>query len=220
MTCDIKDVATGQAECTNPNGDLPDYKAFSDTCHQGEDTEEWEPNSLRRLTVTLKKPLPVSLEGLSRNILTHGGCGMCSAHQVAKAELAPLPRCAAPESDQIFSMLDQLAQHQPIFKRTGGTHAAGWFSSQAPVVFEDVGRHNCVDKLVGHFLLANQLPKLSTGVLVLSGRLGFELVFKAYRARIPWIISLGAPTSMSVEFAKQQGIGLIAFANRTRYNIY
>ena len=85
---------------------------------------------------------------------------------------------------------------------------------------EDVGRHNCVDKLVGHFLLVNQLPKLSTGVLVLSGRLGFELVFKAYRARIPWIISLGAPTSMSVEFAKQQGIGLIAFANGKRYNIY
>ncbi len=119
-------------------------------------------------------------------------------------------------------MMAELARQQPIFQRTGGTHAAGWFSHDGAEshVFEDVGRHNCVDKLVGHFLLADQLHKLSNGVLLLSGRLGFELVFKAYRAGIPWIVSLGAPTSMSVEFAKQKGVGLIAFASHKRYNRY
>ena len=110
---------------------------------------------------------------------------------------------------------------QPTFERTGGLHATGLFTAggELVVVREDVGRHNAMDKVVGRALLDGRLP-FAGHVLCVSGRLSFELVQKAARAGAPILVAVGAPSSLAVALAAEQGITLCGFARRGSMNVY
>jgi FdhD protein len=108
-----------------------------------------------------------------------------------------------------------------LFSKTGGLHGAGLFnrSGDALAVREDVGRHNAVDKLVGWAALNRHLP-LSETVLVVSGRLGFEIVQKAAMAGISHLVAVSAPSNLAVDLARRMGMTVIAFVRGDRANVY
>ena len=148
-------------------------------------------------------------------------CGVCGKESIADVLTeagAPAPAFRVP-LEVVRRFPDRLREEQPGFARTGGLHAAGLFEVDGTrvVVREDVGRHNAVDKAVGSILLGSgPMP----GVLVLSGRIGFELVQKAAVSGIGLVVAVGAPTSLAVRLAEDSGIGLVGFTRPDRCVVY
>ena len=135
-----------------------------------------------------------------------------------------LPRIAPVECrPALFEALpDRLRAAQTLFEATGGIHAAGIFSldGEPLCVREDIGRHNAVDKVIGHFVLRDELP-LPDRILVVSGRAGFELVQKALKAAHSGDgLSVGAASSVAVDMATAAGMTLYSFAGRGRGNLH
>lgn len=160
---------------------------------------------------------------LRRNVYTTSSCGICGvgsidAIRVGQDDLDDPVRISA---DVIARLPAAMRSAQRVFDRTGGLHAAARFDADGGLLDlrEDVGRHNAVDKLIGHAGLTGALP-LSGQVLMLSGRVAFEIVQKALRARIPVIAAVSAPTSLAVEAAARVGMTLVGFVRDDRMNIY
>jgi FdhD protein len=152
--------------------------------------------------------------------LVNSACGVCGTDTVQDV-LAAAPPHADVELAlaTLLSLPDALREQQPGFERTGGLHAAGLFEADGrPVVVrEDVGRHNAVDKVVGSRILAGApMPP----VLVLSGRIGFELVQKAVVSGIAAIVAVGAPTSLARSLAEDAGLVLAGFTRPERCVVY
>ena len=173
----------------------------------------------------LPADLPLNLQGLDRHAYVSSSCGVCgktSLDQVYRALPFPeLPRRRPVAVDALYSLPERLRERQRHFASTGGIHAAGLFDSTGePVtVREDVGRHNALDKLIGHHYLAGTLP-LTEHILVLSGRASFELIQKAAMAGLRTVISVGAPSSLAVDLAEDQGITLCGFVRPGSLNAY
>jgi FdhD protein len=110
---------------------------------------------------------------------------------------------------------------QETFDRTGGLHAAGIFDLDGNLIVlrEDIGRHNAVDKVLGHCFLKNVFP-LEQHILMVSGRASFEIVQKALAARVSIICAVSAPSSLAMEFARESGQTLVAFLREERMNVY
>ncbi|GAB3032287.1 sulfurtransferase FdhD [Nocardioides flavus (ex Wang et al. 2016)] len=146
-------------------------------------------------------------------------CGVCGKDSVADAlatrAAAPWPG-PRPGADVVRRLPGALRTHQTLFARTGGVHAAGLADADGTVlvVREDVGRHNAVDKVVGARVLAGRAP--AAACLVLSGRVGFELVQKAAASGIGSIVAVGAPTSLAARLAAEAGIDLWGFTSESR----
>ena len=155
-------------------------------------------------------------------------CGVCGKESIDELERlnqglpVVTPDGAAPVPvEQLEALPDRLRAAQALFDATGGIHAAGIFTPDGEqlCVREDVGRHNAVDKVIGHFVLLDAVP-LRDRILVVSGRAGFELVQKALRAAIPTMVSVGAASSLAVEMAAGAGMTLYSFAGRGRGNLH
>lgn len=146
-------------------------------------------------------------------------CGVCGKDSVADA-LATRPAAAwdgpRPDASVVRGLPDALRERQELFSRTGGVHAAGLAEADGTllVVREDVGRHNAVDKVVGARVLAG--APAAASCLVLSGRVGFELVQKAAASGIGSIVAVGAPTSLAARLAEEAGIELWGFTSPRR----
>ena len=172
------------------------------------------------VTVTLSSA-PDAEPGHRHTGLSAGSsaCGVCGKDSVAEAlAVTPGARWAGPLPGPaaVRRLPEALREQQKVFDRTGGVHAAGLFTAagEALVVREDVGRHNAVDKVSGARLLAGASP--AEACLVVSGRAGFELVQKAVTAGVGALVSVGAPTSLSVDLARTAGLALFGFTSASR----
>ena len=158
-----------------------------------------------------------------RGTLTTAACGLCGRTLIHDllARLAPAPPCTPFTRAFITDCVRELRAHQPSFERTGGLHAAGIArpGSGFLVVREDVGRHNAVDKAVGRLLLDGLLPAHG-GLLVVSGRVSFELVQKSLAAGLSGVVGVSAPSSLAVSTAARFGLLLCGFARAEGFNVY
>jgi FdhD protein len=173
------------------------------------------------VTVDLRRPYDPEL--LQRNFYTTSSCGVCGKASLDSIAVRCEPVTEGPQVAEavIVSLPERLREAQRVFDRTGGLHAAGLFDASGTLLElrEDVGRHNAVDKLVGHALLAGELP-LSERMLMVSGRLSFEIVQKAAVAGIPIVCAVSAPSSLAVDTGRRFGMTLVGFLRGSRFNIY
>ena len=149
-----------------------------------------------------------------------GGWRFPAGRVATRGRAAAAPSDSVPlDLETVLSLPERLREQQPGFSRTGGLHAAGLFTADGTpvVVREDVGRHNAVDKVVGSRILAAMpVPP----VLVLSGRIGFELVQKAVVSGVSAIVAVGAPTSLALSLAEDAGLVLVGFTRTQRCVVY
>jgi FdhD protein len=174
--------------------------------------------------VELAPDVPVSVANLERNFYTTSSCGICG-----KASLLALRTVCPPrvensfriDAQSLYELPGRLRESQGVFNRTGGLHGAGLFDNAGHLqaVREDVGRHNAVDKLIGAEFLADRTP-LRDCLLLLSGRASFELLQKALMGGLPMVASVGAPSSLAVEVAREFNIVLVGFLRESQFNIY
>jgi FdhD protein len=173
-------------------------------------------------TVEVEAP-GVDLGRLERNFYTSSSCGVCGKGALeAVAVSAPFVSSDLRMSlDLVAALPERLRSAQHAFEATGGLHATGLFDARGKVVAvrEDVGRHNAMDKVLGHALLADLLP-LARHALCVSGRLSFELVQKAAVAGCPIVVAVGAPSTLAVDLAANRGITLCGFVRDGRANVY
>jgi FdhD protein len=174
--------------------------------------------------VALRPGVVVDLARLSRHVFAASSCGICgkaSIDAIRASVLAAPARDVTIAPDVLRGLPDTLRAGQTVFGRTGGLHAAGLFdpgTGRMLVLREDVGRHNAVDKVIGHAVLTG-LP-LTRTILVISGRGGFEIVQKALVAGIPIVAAVSAPSSLAVDLARDLDQTLIGFLRGTRFVIY
>lgn len=164
-----------------------------------------------------------------RHFAVSASCGLCGKNSIADLLVtAPCIEQGTGDGDDvrfraatIYELPQRLRDAQAVFTHTGGVHAAGLFSSMGELVLlrEDVGRHNAVDKIIGHGLLHGDFP-YARHILMVSGRTSFEIIQKALLARIPCIAAISAPSSLAVELADSAGITLIGFLRDHSMNVY
>jgi FdhD protein len=177
------------------------------------------------VTVRLRRPVDATVVGeRTRSLVTSASCGLCGAASLDAVErdCAPLPDGPLLPVDVLVRLPDALRASQAVFERTGALHGSALFQPDGTRVAtrEDVGRHNAVDKLIGHAYLRGGLGPLRGLVLAVSGRVSFEIVQKAAVAGIPVIAAVSAPTSLAVDAARRLGVTLAAFVRGGGANVY
>lgn len=183
-------------------------------------SEAAEDNILR---VVLADGVELDLERLSRNLFSSSSCGLCGKASIDNilVQTAPLHDDVVVSVQTLYLLPQKLAAEQRAFGKTGGLHAAALAtpSGELRVVREDVGRHNAVDKVIGWALRQGLVP-LRAHILVVSGRVSFEVVQKAAVARVPVVCAISAPTSLAVELAERLGVTLVCFVRGETLNVY
>lgn len=163
-------------------------------------------------------------EQLQRNFLAASSCGICGKASIDSIRVRGIK---APNREfdinagTLCALPEKLRNHQAVFGRTGGLHAAAAFTSSGELlaIREDIGRHNAVDKVIGWAVLNDHLP-LSNIALMVSGRGGFEIVQKALVAGVPVLASVSAPSSLAVQLAREFSMTLVGFLRGQRFVIY
>jgi len=189
--------------------------------HCGRAKAGTQSNTIR---VDLVDGVDVDLERLKRNFYTTSSCGVCgkSSIEALYTGVTKLECGSLKVSPEVIHALPAAALvAQATFEKTGGLHASVLFDPDGRVnaIAEDVGRHNALDKVIGHKFLERGVP-LSDKILMVSGRASFELVQKALMAGLPILAAVGAPSSLAVELASEFGMTLIGFVRDGRFNIY
>jgi len=178
-----------------------------------------------KIVVTLNNSENIDIDKIKRNFLTNSSCGVCGKTSLDSLEiikkdkiLKSLPKIS---KEIIIKSPAVLRDNQSEFSKTGGIHASGLFSSNGEIISlrEDVGRHNALDKVIGHSL-NNGLLDPPSQFITCSGRLNFELVQKVLMTNIGILIGVGAPTSLAIDLANKFDITLIGFVKENSFNIY
>ena len=161
------------------------------------------------------------VEDAQRTQFVTSSCGVCGKASIDKIfnHVEPHPEWFMLDTDRLNDMIRTLRTHQNNFSLTGGIHGAGIFTDDGEMVCaaEDIGRHNAVDKVIGHAIREELLP-LNRHILVVSSRAGFEIVQKALMAGIRAVVSVGASSSMAHELAERSRLSLYSFVRDDRFN--
>lgn len=157
-----------------------------------------------------------------RQVMANSSCGICGRSTIDElaAALPPIGDHPPVALDLLRTLPDRLRATQATFDETGGLHGAALFTADGELIIsaEDVGRHNAVDKLFG-WIVINE-PRIQPAVLVVSGRVAFEIVQKAWIGGVPIVAAVSAPTSLAVDLAEAAGIALLGFVRGASLNIY
>ena len=160
---------------------------------------------------------------LRRSFYTSSSCGVCGkgALEAVAVEAARVDAELRVPAALVAALPERLRDAQPAFAATGGLHATGLFDEHGELLClrEDVGRHNAMDKVIGWAFAARRLP-LARSILVVSGRLSFELVQKAAVAACPVVAAVGAPSSLAVDLARDRGVTICGFVRNGRVTVY
>lgn len=184
-----------------------------------------DPQEYNIVAVRLTEGVPFDPSSLMRNFYTTSSCGVCgkaSLDAIAVKGCVPLAEDELSVEAALLPRLpERLREGQGLFERTGGLHAAALFDSDGELieVREDVGRHNAVDKVIGHEILEGRVPA-SDRILMVSSRTSFEILQKALVAGIPMVVAVGAPSSLAVHLASQFNITLVGFTHSDGFNVY
>lgn len=179
-----------------------------------------EPNAI---DIVLNVPADGLRARLKRNFVMSASCGICG-----KTSIESIRRRVDPADDSahvtpatLLALSQRLRDGQRVFAATGGLHGAAIFSLDGAMlaIREDVGRHNAVDKVIG-YALTNEMIPLSRHLMMVSGRLSFEIVQKAAAAGVPILAAVSAPSSLAVELAEEVGTTLVGFLRDGSFNIY
>ena len=179
------------------------------------------------ITVCLREQASVELEKLKRNFYTTSSCGVCgkssidAIRTIASDYIQSQTTPKTLSANLLTSLKDKINDYQSNFSQTGGIHASALFDFDGILIsiYEDVGRHNALDKLIGYHFIENPLD-FSQHILLLSGRASFELIQKAIMAKIQVVCAIGAPSSLAVELAKEFDITLLGFLKNQSFNLY
>lgn len=198
-------------------------KHRSDLVSLQRDPESTRPENT--LIVTLARAPDIAPEQLHRHFFTHSACGVCGKTAMQALELRHQPRLSpGPQvlRATLQTLPEKLQAQQLQFSATGGVHASALFTAAGELLLlkEDVGRHNAMDKLIGHLLLHDQLAPAKNALVLVSGRSSFELVQKVLMADIPFLAAIGAPTSLAVQLAQRHGLTLAGFLKADGFNLY
>lgn len=167
----------------------------------------------------------VNFKKMERHFYTTSSCGVCGKSSIeavfTQSSYAPNELQAAFPAEIIHQLPGKLLEHQSVFDLTGGLHGAALFDAAGRLLLsrEDVGRHNALDKLIGAQFQRSMLP-LTRHLVLVSGRIGFELVQKSVMAGVSVLAAVGAPSSLAVDLADEAGLTLIGFLRNGRFNIY
>ena len=176
------------------------------------------------IVVELSAGTQVDWSRLNRRADVQSSCGICGRQSLQSLKNLQIsqPRGAPwPEDLSLGTVLEQLSSSQNMFQRTGGVHASGLFDYDGNLIClrEDVGRHNALDKVVGWSLDKQFVPAKDT-ILLVSGRISFELVQKALLVGIPNLVGIGAPSSLAIELAEEFDLTLLGFLRENSVNVY
>jgi FdhD protein len=181
------------------------------------------------IDIILKVPAAGLRERLKRNFTISSSCGVCgkTSIEAIQRRVATLGEGPIVTAKTLMRMPALMREEQAVFNSTGGLHAAALFAidkarpdePQLIVLREDVGRHNAVDKVIGHGLQRGLVP-LRRSALMVSGRLSFEIVQKAAAAGIPILCAVSAPSSLAVELADETGMTVVGFLREPGFNVY
>ncbi|WP_431817566.1 formate dehydrogenase accessory sulfurtransferase FdhD [Gordonia jacobaea] len=183
-------------------------------------------NSYNVLDVALAPGVASPDSSLSRDFTISSACGVCGKDSIesvttrSRFDVSDDPLMV--DADAVLDLPGRLREHQKVFAKTGGLHAAALFdgrTGELRVIREDVGRHNAVDKVIG-WALAHDLLPLRGQILQVSGRASFELVQKAIMAGIPMLSAVSAPSSLAADLAEQQGLTLAGFVRGESMVLY
>jgi FdhD protein len=187
------------------------------------------------LNVLLSPDVSVDFQRLTRHVFASSSCGLCGKATIdsVQSHFPPIESDLMLDAKVAAGLPAIMRAAQKTFDRTGGLHAAALFDVQGNLIVlrEDIGRHNAVDKVIGHRLLGcspgrgtrhmeQENSQSNPHVLLVSGRSSFEIVQKALAGRIAIVASVSAPSSLAVSFAQCNGQTLIGFLRGQHMNIY
>jgi FdhD protein len=187
-----------------------------------------DPNELKGAVVIAENRLrldftkPVDADRFRRNLYTSSSCGVCgkSSLDAVRMTLSTMPTLPRVRRSVLVTLPDRLRAEQATFATTGGLHAAGLFDLDGNLraVREDVGRHNAVDKVIG--AAAPERWPLAESVLMVSGRISFEIVQKAAMAGIPCVAGVSAASSLAIDLGAELGMCVVGFLREGTFNVY
>ena len=182
-------------------------------------------NLQNKIEATINNTKNLDIGKIKKNFITNSSCGVCGKTSLDSIEVLKTNKIdlSFPKINYniILKSPDLLQNNQSEFSKTGGIHASALIDSKGEVVAirEDVGRHNALDKLIGH-ALKNKIIKPENQFIACSGRLNFELVQKALMSNIGLMAGVGAPTSLAIDLAKRFNMTLVGFVKQDSFNIY